>query len=209
MALVLLFFIFPFTFGQVNYVAACTVNGTFVSTILVSGDGISWTPATQQVHDRSLNGAAFSPLSGRWVITGVNTPALLSTYFSDDGNNWSVVQPANLFSSAGQGVTFVDRNGGLWVVCGGNGGSLIWFSTNGANFTAASTQPPGMANVRAVAYSSTRNQWVGVGETSSAGVGFSVTMSADANVWNSVGSSTMFGGPLSVGFEVAYSCVPC
>ena len=190
---------------QVNYVAACTEN---VTTVYVSANGVSWTTTgVVQPSVKSMKAAAFSSISGRWVISGNPDVLGLTTFFSDDALVWSTVSPPDLLL-VGLGLTYSDIGSGLWVLCGQNvsASSHIWISSDGQSWAPSAIQPVGLADVRAAAFSVSQNRWVAVGREEG-GNSASIAISSDANIWASVGSRGIFGGPVSVGNGVMFSVV--
>ena len=191
------------TFGQVNYVAACTENTT---TVYISANGKSWTTTgVVQPSVESMKAIAFSSRNGRWVISGNADGAGSTTFFSDDALTWSSVSPSNLLT-VGLGLVFSDRGTGMWVLCGQNATSMlhIWTSNDGQNWAPSSGQPIGMVDVRSAAFSVSQDRWVAVGREGN-GSPSSIAISSDANVWTSIGFQGMFGVPVSVGNGVIFS----
>jgi sucrose-6-phosphate hydrolase SacC (GH32 family) len=197
--------LFTLVCSQTNYMAGCT-QATAV--VYVSTDGRNWTASGAQPNDGSLFGAAFSPLSGRWIVTGLKNVGGETTFYSDDdGASWNSISPQTALFS-GQGVTFSEVGLGLWVLSGTpSSGSAprIFYSTYGQVWTPSSVQPFWMGFVKATAFSLSQNRWVAVGGEASAGT--SVAVSSDADVWVRVGQAQMFGPVGSVGASVTFSVV--
>ena len=189
--------------GVTNFVAGCScqTSGCPVSDLKVfrSENGINWTASTTQVGGGNVNGVAFSPNSGRWVITGQGSS---STYFSDDGDNWTNVTPSNMFTSVGLSVHFFEERN-LWFVVGGDApGTLIWKSNNGSTFTPAMEQPTGFRDIRTVAFNRLSGTFVASGRGNSSS-GFA--RSFDGEVWQSFGSSNLFASGICSSLIFSYS----
>lgn len=114
---------------------AVGVAGTNTNTIVYSFDGRNWNNVQSGGFNASqttdVGGGRAIKWNGRmWVATGFDTTNLSNFQFSYDGINWR--NGSNSFTtdpSAG-----LEWNGSIWVA-GGLGGSNIYYSFNGMNWS--------------------------------------------------------------------------
>lgn len=142
------------------------------STIACSGDGSNWfrTSSNQGSIFSSGYDAAYG--NGLWVAVGTGTSNTIAS--SVDAKTWAG-QGTSVFSTGGYGVVW---SGSVWVAVG-QGTNTMVYSSNGSNWTAAST-PPGSAVFdtygRSVAYAD--GIWVAVGASN-----YPVLISSTGSNW--------------------------
>ena len=165
------------------------VAGGTVNSILISTDGITWTPSVNnpfpggQANAVAWNGSVWAAIADGGDIA-----------ISTDGDTWTAATTNPLASGQGYGIAW---NGTYWVAVGSASGGTVSIitSTDGDSWFAASTNPLTRGN--GVAWNGT--YWVAVGQNSDFTI--SIVKSTDGDTWTAA-SSNPFG---SNGNGVAWS----
>ena len=155
-------------------------------TIAYSSDGITWTGVTNSlvVFNIRGNGVAYGFNTSIAVFVAVGSGTNSIAYSVDNGVTFTGVVNSNTILSEGYGVAFNFKNApnGLWVAVG-YGNNCVATSADGQTWTGRGFA--GFNVAYGVAYSSTLNRWVIVGQ----GLTTSIAYSSDGSTWTSVPNS--------------------
>ena len=135
------------TFGCVVYegkmwvMGGSSANGS-LNDVWYSTDGVNWTQATSSADWPARDTYAVVFADKMWVMGGNNQNNI---WYSTNGANWTqqVTSGAVWIGRSFYGKGVIEYNGKMWVMGGQNWpqGRLndVWYSTNGANWTQATS----------------------------------------------------------------------
>ena len=119
-----------------------TITATSTNTAL---PGTVWTRAVEHAEfseRRDFGSIEFNGGDGNkmWVIGGTGSEYFNDAYNSTDGITWQQVTQTTPFTARAKHITLFYQSK-LWLICGEDGlnKSDIWYSSNGADWTRAST----------------------------------------------------------------------
>jgi hypothetical protein len=177
-------------FGGTSYVAA-GASGT----LLYSADGIAWSAATTNpvANTTTLNSLTYG--ASGYVAVGTDSAGAGVIFRSADGQNWSAASTG----AGGNALLAVGYGSGRYVAVG-VGGALLTSTDGGVNWTAPTSIPAGLLDLRAVVYgidaSTLTTTTAAIGRFVAAGASGALLTSTDGLTWTAIDNATS-GLPLT------------
>ena len=177
-------------FGGASYVAA-GAGGT----LLYSADGISWSAATTNpvASTTTLNSVVYG--AGGYVAVGADSAGAAVIVRSADGQTWSAASSG----AGGNGLLAVGFGSSRYVAVG-VGGALLTSTDGGVNWTAPTSIPAGLLDLRAVVYgidaSTATTTTAAIGRFVAVGASGTLLTSTDGLTWTAIDNATS-GLPLT------------
>ena len=177
---------YKYTKQTVNFVAA----GNSIRTLAYSYDGKAWNDVNNSASNIfTITGRGVAYGNNLWVALGEGTNRLA---ISTNGTNWTI--RSSPFSTRGISAAW---NGSIWVAVG-QGTNSIAYSYDGTTWTGVTNSTTNFfTRGYGVAWSSSLNRWVAVGE----GTTHTIATSSNGTSWTGQGK-TVFS---TLGRSVAWS----
>jgi len=173
-----------------NLWVAVGANSEYTISIITSPDGITWTPANNNVFNGQYATALGIAWNGSlWVAIGSNSDFTVTIATSPDGFTWTA--RSNPFNSPdARGIAW---NGSLWVAVGRNIGRSVTIITSpdGITWTAATGNPFSLGTGNGIAWNG--YLWVAVGYNEGQTLG-SIATSTDGITWTYSSNNPFTGG---------------
>ena len=197
------------TFGCVVYegkmwvMGGSSANGS-LNDVWYSTDGVNWTQATSSADWPARDTYAVVFADKMWVMGGNNQNNI---WYSTNGANWTqqVTSGAVWIGRSFYGKGVIEYNGKMWVMGGQNWpqGRLndVWYSTNGANWTQATSSAAWSARSAFGCVVFDNKMWVMGGNNGSSTLN-DVWYSTNGADWTQVISSAAWSARSTAGYEV-------
>ncbi|MDD2716054.1 MAG: DUF5050 domain-containing protein [Candidatus Wallbacteria bacterium] len=126
---------FALAFNNKLWVIAGYDGSSFLSDVSSSPDGQVWTSMASGKFPGRVGHQCLVYDGKLWVMGGRNSGGNLGDiYNSEDGITWNTVTPAAPYWGARTDFTAAVFDNKMWVLTG-SGGSDVWYSSNGVNWT--------------------------------------------------------------------------